>query len=194
LNGERVIKVKEHYSTGELKYEGEYLKNIKWNGIGYAGNGHKIYELKNGTGTVIEYYSNGNKYYEGEYLNGKKNGKGKIYNISGKLEYEGELLEGEKNGNGKEYSLGRLEYEGEFLNGERHGKGWWFTGEFKNGKRWNGIGKEYDFLYDVQFAAFEGEYKEGKRWNGKGEFHYDYGGMAGIKSKHYEYINGEVKN
>ena len=64
----------------------------------------------------------------------------------------------------------------------------------KNGKRWNGIGKEYDFLYDVQFAAFEGEYKEGKRWNGKGEFHYDYGGMAGIKSKHYEYINGEVKN
>ena len=30
--------------------------------------------------------------FEGEYLNGKRNGKGKEYDIYGKLEYEGEYL------------------------------------------------------------------------------------------------------
>ena len=34
--------------------------------------------------------------FEGEYLNGKKNGKGKEYNISGKLIYDGEYLSRKK--------------------------------------------------------------------------------------------------
>ena len=34
--------------------------------------------------------------YEGEYLNGNKNGKGKEYDINGKLIYEGEYLNGKK--------------------------------------------------------------------------------------------------
>ena len=41
--------------------------------------------------------------FEGEYLNGERNGKGKEYNIFGKLEFEGEYLNGERNGKGKEY-------------------------------------------------------------------------------------------
>ena len=44
---------------------------------------------------------NGKLEYEGEYLNGKRHGKGKLYNYDGKLEYEGEYLNGEKNGIGK---------------------------------------------------------------------------------------------
>ena len=48
-------------------------------------------------------------------------------------------------------------------------------------------------LAGCTFVEFEGEYKEGKRWNGKGEFYYDYGGLAGIIVKTYKYINGEIK-
>ena len=40
--------------------------------------------------------------YEGEYLNGKRNGKGKEYNIT--LYFEGEYLNGKRNGKGKEYN------------------------------------------------------------------------------------------
>ena len=40
-----------------------------------------------------------------------------------------------------------------------------FEGEFLNGERWNGKGKE---CYEGELL-FEGEYLEGKRWNGKGK-------------------------
>ena len=36
-----------------------------------------------------------------------------------------------------------------------------FEGEFLNGKKWNGKGKDY--YNDIEF---EGEYLNGKRWNG----------------------------
>ena len=49
--------------------------------------------------------------FEGEYLNGKRNGKGKEYNINGKLIFQGEYLNG-KRWNGKGYNKeGHLEYE-----------------------------------------------------------------------------------
>ena len=57
-----------------MEFEGEFLFDRKFTGIGYNSNGNKIYELKNGTGKVIEYYDNGMLKYVGEYLNGKKNG------------------------------------------------------------------------------------------------------------------------
>ena len=41
-----------------------------------------------------------------------------------------------------------------------------FEGEFKNGKRWRGFGKEFNSNNEL---IFEGEYNEGKRWNGKGK-------------------------
>ena len=37
-------------------------------------------------------------------------------------------------------------------------------GEYKNGKRWNWIIKEY---YEAGILQFEGEYFNGKRWNEK---------------------------
>ena len=55
---------------------------------------------------------------------GERNGKGKEYNIYGKLIFKGEYLNGRRNGKGKEYNYdGELEFEGEYLNGKRNGKG-----------------------------------------------------------------------
>ena len=39
-----------------------------------------------------------------------------------------------------------------------------FEGEYLNGKKWNGKGKEYD---EYNNLVFEGEYLNGKKWNGK---------------------------
>ena len=44
-----------------------------------------------------------------------------------------------------------------------------FEGEFKNGKRWKGNGKEYRINNLEKELVFEGEYNNGKRWNGKGK-------------------------
>ena len=41
--------------------------------------------------------------YEGEYLNGEKSGKGKEYDIYGRVIFEGDYLKGKRNGKGKEY-------------------------------------------------------------------------------------------
>ena len=77
--------------------------------------------------------------YEGEYKNGKRNGKGKEYNVKFII-YEGQSL------NGK-----RIIYEGEYLNGKRNGKGKeyyvpsakiLFDGEYLNNRRINGT--KYD--------------------------------------------------
>ena len=57
--------------------------------------------------------------FEGEYLNGKRNGKGKQYDIDGFLIYESEYLNGKRNGHGKEYYRGNLRFEGEYLNDKR---------------------------------------------------------------------------
>ena len=81
LNGQRNGKGKEYYNNGKLKFEGEYLKGKKWNGIGYDINNHKVYELKNGSGYIKEYYADGKLKIEGEYLNGERNGKFKEYDI-----------------------------------------------------------------------------------------------------------------
>ena len=93
-----------------MEFEGEYRYDRKWNGKGYDENGNIIYELINGNGKVKEY----NKYndllkFEGEYLNGNKNGKGKEYDISGKLIFEGEYLNDER-------TDGKLFFEDKYLN------------------------------------------------------------------------------
>ena len=83
--------------NNKLEYEWDYLYNKKWNGKGYDENGNIIYELKNGNGKVKEYYKGVCKLkFEGAYLNGKKNGKGKLYDSKGNLEFEGEYLNSKK--------------------------------------------------------------------------------------------------
>ena len=80
------------------------------------------------------------------------------------------------NGKGKEEDAGNdLIYEGEYLNGEITGKGtlswigmgFLFYGEFVNGKRWNGIGREFvetqEGILITDKMVFVGEYSNGKK-------------------------------
>ena len=155
--------MEEYYSLGKIKFEGEYLKNKKWNGKGYDIFGHKIYELKNGRGFVTEYNEFYGLIYKSEYLNGEKNGKARTYWCD-KLLFEGEYLNGKFDGKGKEYDKsGILRFEGEYLyNYKLKGK-----------------------LYIKGALEYEGEFLYDKKWNGKG---YDENGNI-----IYELINGNGK-
>ena len=108
------------------------------------------YIIYESNGKAREYSSSDDDLiFYGEYLNGKRNGKGKEYEV-GRVIFEGEYLNGKRNGKGKEYySNGKLKFEGEYLNGQRSGKG-----------------KEYH-NYDSSLV-FEGEYLNGERLTGKG--------------------------
>ena len=118
-------------------------------------------------------------------MNGERNGKGKEYDIIGKLEYEGEYKKGKRNGKGKEYFLGRLIFEGEYINGNRwNGKVYDNKNnniyELKNG---TGYIKQYDNDGDLKF---EGSFLKGER-NGKIK-EYIYGKLI----KEQEYLNGKL--
>ena len=90
-------------------FEGEYLDNRRWNGKG------KFYQSCYGNGIVLR--------FELEYLNGEIQGKGKEYDLYGRLIFEGEYKNCKKNGKGKEYnSNGEIIYDGEYLNGEKLNK------------------------------------------------------------------------
>ena len=164
-------KKKEYFKNGKLKFDGEYLNGIKWNGTTYHQNGDIYFEIKNGKGEIIEYLDN-NRYYVGEYSNGKWEGKGKFF-FGDRLIFEGEYSKGHKV-KGKDYlSDGKLVYEGEFLNGKKNGKGKQYEpldgkliyeGEFLNEER-NGKGKEY---FHNGKLKFEGEFLKNKKWNGIG--------------------------
>ena len=120
--------------NGILEYEGEYLYDKIWNGIGYDENHNIIFKIIKGNGLIKEYYYHGiyeskenystrSLKFEGEYLNCKRNGNGKEYFVNGALEFEGEYLNDKRNGNGKEYhDNGRLKYEGEYLNAKKKWK------------------------------------------------------------------------
>ena len=101
------------------------------------------YIIEDIKGTIKEYLDC-SLIFEGQYMNGKRNGKGKEYDIHNKLKFEGEYINGKRNGKGKEFGyFGNLEYEGEYLNGERTGKG-----------------KEYGYNGNLEF---EGEYLNGEK-------------------------------
>ena len=191
LHGKRNGRGKEYYEN-ELIFEGEFLNGKKWNGKTYSRYSHIIYELREGKGYIEELDHDNLLVYKGEYSNGKRNGKGKEYNmIDGHLIFEGEYFNGKrwsgkgyygynelKKGKGyvKDYdSIGFptiLIFEGEYLNGEKNGKGkeyncfngsLKFEGQYLYGKR-NGKGKEFDEYGNL---IFEGDYLNDKKWNGK---------------------------
>ena len=51
-----------------LKFDGEYLNDKKWNGKGYDTENNISYEIKDGKGSIKEYDSFGNLIFEGGYL------------------------------------------------------------------------------------------------------------------------------
>ena len=171
----------------EIIFSGEYLNNLKWNGIGYDENGDKIYEIKNGKGFIDSDFGRG-LYFKGEYLNGKRNGKGTEYNMIKR--FEGEFLDGKRNGEGKEYFIKHLgwgydddvyfrDYEKILI----------FEGEYLYNSRIKG--KEY---YLNGKLEFEGEYFLNKKFNGKG---YDENGNIIYELNHgngkvKEYLDGDL--
>ena len=116
--------------------------------------------------------------YEGGYLNGKRNGKGKEYDIFGKnVIIEGEYL------NGKRWNVMQYDEYGDIISEIKEGKGFFKTcyipyqnskyeGEYLNGQK-NGKGKEY---YHSGELKFEGEYLIGLR-HGKGKEYYKNGNL-----------------
>ena len=106
-------------------------------------------------------------------------GKGKEYKIiTNDLIFEGEFKNKQRNGFGREYNNGKFIFEGEFKDDKRNGYGKEyrggkiviFEGQFLNGERWEGIGKEFNLINDN--IEFEGEYKRGKR-EGKGKEYFN---------------------
>ena len=107
---------------------------------------YTIYKYEtNRNGKIYDAFEN-KLLFEGEFINGKRNGKGKKYNIYGNLIFEGEYLNGKRNGKGKEYNdKGEIIFEGEYLyNYRRKGK------EYIKGK-----------------LEYEGEYLYKRKWQGK---------------------------
>ena len=114
MDGKRNGKGREYYYNNNVKFEGDYKNDKKWNGIGYDLNESISYEIKEGKGIVVEYNYFGMT-FKGEYLNGQRNGKGIEYNKSNII-YEGEYFNGKRSGKGKEYdNKGNLIFEGEYL-------------------------------------------------------------------------------
>ena len=89
-----------------------------------------------------EIFENG-EYYIGQSLNGKKHGKGIIFDKNGNIIYEGDFVNGEKEGNGKYYYKNGEYYDGPWIKDKKHGKGIiyypngsiLYEGEFVNDKR-----------------------------------------------------------
>ena len=73
----------------------------------------------NGNRKVKEYDDDNDLIFEGEYLNGKKNGKGKEYEL-GKLIYEGEFYKGKRHRKVKDYD--NFEKEVKYYKGKRINK------------------------------------------------------------------------
>ena len=112
---------KEYYTINKkLKYEGNYHNGKWYNGKLFNIVKNYIYGIKSGNCIIKEYHENGCLSYEGELKDGKKEGNGKIYDITGSLIYDGIVINGFKNGKGKEYDKNRnLIFEGTFKNGKR---------------------------------------------------------------------------
>ena len=65
-------KGKEYYDNEKIKFEGEYLFGLRWNGFIYNYENNYMFEIKNGNGKGKEYNTNGQLLFEGEYINGER--------------------------------------------------------------------------------------------------------------------------
>ena len=135
-----------------------------------------------------EVFENG-CYYVGQSLNGKKHGKGIIFNKYGNIVYEGDFVNDKKEGIGKMiykddyyigpwvkdkkqgkgiiyYKDGTIQYEGDFFNDKKEGNGKYifingnyYIGQFSNGKL-HGKGTLY---YKNGKVCYEGDYVKGSK-------------------------------
>lgn len=76
---------------------------------------------RNGKGKLFD--SNGHMAIEGDWLDGLLTNKGKSFYINGDVEYDGSWVDGQRNGNGKYFYGDRRFYDGNWKNNKRHGDG-----------------------------------------------------------------------
>ena len=169
--------VNEKKKLNLVKYNKNLQTKININLLYYkilSGNYTTIYDNNNKIGIIFDEYRD-KIIFEGEFSNGKKNGKGKEYDINtGKIKYEGEYFNGNVTGRGKVYyHEGNIKYQVEFKKGKKitKGKKIQFSegpitkeGEYIN-EHVNGKAEVYDKYGTL---IYEGEYINGQAWNGKG--------------------------
>lgn len=94
-------------------------------------------------GPVGVEYTNGTRYL-GDIKDGKRHGRGELFDKEGSPIYKGGWANGEREGHGRHYNRGKLEYSGEWQGGKPHGygtqysingckseyeeRGWWVKG------------------------------------------------------------------
>ena len=192
----------------EINYE-TYITDLLF--VGEYIDDNAVKDKRNRNGKGFEYHDN--KFvFEGEYKNGIiVNGKGKIYDNKGNIIFNGEYINGKRNGHVYEYydstetkfdtnisseKISLLKYEGKYIDDEKNGLGkeysydestqiiTSFEGIYKDGKKWEGVGKEFYQVPDK--LLFDGEYKEGKRWNGNFIEYSNIMGRIKLKGKYSE--------
>lgn len=151
-----------NYTDGS-KYVGE-LRNGKRHGqgvytdvSGYEYAGEWTDDERNGAGTA--FLSDGRRYV-GQWIDDEMNGLGTLTTVDG--EYFGEWKNGLMHGHGTYTSVKLDEYAGAWKNGNPHGLGIYkwgdegkkFFGEFRNGKRWEGIMYEGAFVLTKVLGSF----------------------------------------
>jgi len=123
-----------------------------------------------------------NKVYEGQMKDGKRNGKGRIYNMSdpfGDDVYEGEWKDDLKHGKGIYKYDKDFIYNGDWLYGKKEGKGYlkkpgiYYEGDWKNDTI-EGRGKMIYINENNKKEVYEGEFKDSQR-HGKGIYKYNDG-------------------
>ena len=200
-------KGKIYYKNGNIKYDGDFVKD-KFEGYGKYiyenGNyyiGQWVNGLRQGKGKI--YYKNGNIKYDGDFVKGTYEGYGKYICENGDY-YIGQCMNGLRHGKGKEYyKNGNIKYEGDFVKDKYEGNGKYicengnyYIGQYKNGLR-HGKGKIY---YKNDKIKYEGDFVNGK-YEGYGKLIYENGnyyigqwmnGLRHGKGKIY-YKNGNIK-
>lgn len=109
-------------------------------------------KFSNGLNGEVKWSFASGRHYEGQIVNGVLCGNGIMFDNDGAVIYKGEFASGLANGKGTMFYKGKGRYEGEMKDGKCHGQGTYYSakgnwsGEWKNGLRWNGQG--INFLVD----------------------------------------------
>ncbi len=171
LHGQGTAYISKYTCTGEFR------NGKPWNAVGHyplTSNPGLIYDgywrdgVPNGRGTVNCTIGNNVKVQiEGTFVDGLNGDSQWTYSDGRK--YVGQIKNGNINGKGIMYISQTERYEGEFLNGLYHGQGAYYypegywTGEWKDGKRWKGSG----LLFHVNAqGARTGKFYNGNMVNG----------------------------
>ena len=206
-NRKKEGKGKQYSEDGKTIFEGIFSNDKPFEGkeITYDENGKITGEknIKYGYSHGLAWMKKNSCVFEGEYINDSYwNGKYKSFNEKGDIIVNGEFKNGYFNG------IVRIKNEkGEFIEEKyKNGKIWTghtkvdsntdrflfdetdtkhFRGEYLEGKRWKGKGKE---LYPNKITEFEGEYDKGERIKGI-EYYED-----GIIKYEGDYLNGKYYN